>query len=124
MFSRMAKTGTLKILIVDDSPSLRQTVRQMWSSTDTVTLEAASGEEAVLRYAESRPDWVIMDLTMPGMGGLRATEAIRRLDPHARIIAMSQCTEPDDTAAAERAGALRFVNKEDLQQLSRIIRAR
>lgn len=93
----MAKTGTLKILIVDDSPSLRQTVRQMWSSTDTVTLEAASGEEAVLRYAESRPDWVIMDLTMPGMGGLRATEAIRRLDPHARIIAMSQCTEPDDT---------------------------
>ena len=117
----MTKAGPLKILIVDDHAALRRTVRQMWEGAHVVILEAASGEESVARYAEEHPDWVVIDLCMPGMGGLRAIQAIRKLDSQARVIAMSQFKGPDCAAAAEQAGAMRFVDKEDLMLLPRII---
>ena len=117
----MTKATPLKILIVDDSAALRQTMRQMWGGAPVVILEAASGEEAVARYAEEHPDWVVMDLRMPGMGGLLAIQAIRKLDPQARIIAMSQFKGPDCAAAAAQAGAMRFVDKENLLLVPRII---
>lgn len=117
----MARLGPIKILVVDDSPAVREVVRQFWTPAEALILEAASGEEAILRYSDERPDWVVMDLRMPGMGGLRAMEAIRRLDHEARIIAMSQFVEPECATAARRAGALQFVNKEDLLQITRVI---
>lgn len=117
----MTRVVPLKILIVDDHAALRRTVRLMLEAAHVIILEAGSGEEAVACYAEEHPDWVVMDVRMPGMGGLRATQAIRKLDPQARVIAMSQFREPDCAAAAEQAGAMRFVNKEDLSLLPRII---
>jgi len=119
----MTKAGPLKILIVDDHAALRRTVRQMWEGAHVVILEAASGEEAVALFAAEHPDWVIMDVRMPGLGGLGATQAIRKFDPQARVIAMSQFTDADCVAAAERAGATQFVSKEHLFTLVQIIRS-
>jgi CheY-like chemotaxis protein len=117
----MSKAPPLKLLIVDDHAALRRTVRQLFDGTGVTILEASSGEEAVKVFGAEHPDWVVMDMRMPGMGGLKATEALRRLDPAARVIVVSQFTDPKYVKQARRAGALEFVNKEELSLLPRII---
>jgi CheY-like chemotaxis protein len=118
----MPKAPPIKLLIVDDHAELRRTVRRMFEGMDTILLEASSGEEALQVSAAEHPDWVIMDLRMPGMGGIKATEAIHLLDAKVRIIVMSQFSEPEYREQARRAGALDFVNKEEMSRLVEIIR--
>ena len=117
----MSSTAPLKLLIVDDHAALRRTLRHLFDGRAVTILEAATGEEAVSAFANERPDWVVMDLRMPGMGGIKATEAIRKLDPQARVIAISQFTDPEYAGATQRAGAVRCLNKEDLYLLPQII---
>ena len=118
----MSKAAPLKLLIVDDHAALRQTVRHLFDGPQVTILEASSGEEAVKMFDGERPDWVVMDMRMPGMGGLKATEALRKLDAQARVIVISQFTDSEYVEQARRAGALEFVNKEDLSRLPQIIR--
>ena len=72
--------------------------------------EAESGEVACQRYAELTPDVVVMDLAMPGMGGLEALRRIRARDPQARVLALSAHDDPDARAAraARRRARLSF----------------
>jgi len=118
----MPKSSPIKLLIVDDHAELRRTVKQMFEGLEATFLEASSGEEALRLSAAEHPDWVIMDMRMPGMGGLKATEAIHRLDPRARIVVISQFTEPEFEAQARQAGAIEFVNKEDIVHVVDLIR--
>lgn len=117
----MAKRTPIKLLVVDDHAAFRATVRQMFEGLNVAIIEADSGEEALRLFAAEHPDWVVMDLRMPGMGGIKATEAIHDLDTSARIIVISQFTEPEWNEQARRAGATDFVSKEHLAQLVGII---
>jgi CheY-like chemotaxis protein len=119
----MAKTPSLKVLVVDDHAAFRHQVRQMFDGMDAAITEAASGEEALQLFTADAPDWVVMDLRMPGMGGLKATEAIHRLDPAARIVMMSQFNEPEYAEQARTVGAFAFINKEELFRLPQIVRS-
>lgn len=117
----MAKCGSLKVLVVDDHAAFRASVRQMFEDDHTVVTEADSGEAALRCFATERPDWIVMDLRMPGMGGLKATEAIHQLDPQVRIVVMSQFNEPEYVEQARRMGAIEFINKEDMPRLRQMI---
>src|SRR5689334_15763057 len=117
----MSGNTLLKLLIVDDHAAVRRTLRQSFDALGVTILEADSGEEAVRIFAAEHPDWVIMDARLPGMSGLQATQAIRRLDPRARIIAISQFTDAEYVDEVRRAGAMTFVSKEELSQLPQII---
>ena len=117
----MSGTALLKLLIVDDHAAVRRTLRQSFDASGMTILEAGSGEEAVKLFAAEHPDWVIMDARLPGMSGLQATQAIRHLDPQARIIAISQFTDAEYVDEIRRAGALMFVSKEELSSLVQII---
>jgi len=118
----MPPTTLLKLLVVDDHAGFRHTVRQMFDASTAKITEAASGEEAVKIFAAERPDRVIMDMRMPGMGGISATQAIRQLDGQARVIVISQFTEAEYREQAQRAGAVEFLDKEDMSRLVEIIR--
>lgn len=117
----MTKTAPVNVLVVDDHAAFRAAVRQMFEDVGAVITEAASGEEALHRFAAERPDWIVMDLRMPGMGGLKATEAIRQLDPRARVIMMSQFHDPDYEEQARQVGAIAFIDKNDLFRLRQVI---
>jgi DNA-binding NarL/FixJ family response regulator len=117
----MSGNALLKLLIVDDHAAVRRTLRQSFDASGVTILEAGSGEEAVELFAAEHPDWVIMDARLPGISGLQATQAIRHLDPEARIIAISQFTDPEYIDEVRRAGALTFVSKEELTRLPEII---
>ena len=118
----MPNRAPLKILIVDDHAALRRTVRHLFDASDIEILEAGSGEEAIVTFATKHPDWVIMDLRMPGIGGIKATEAIHHSNARARIVVISQFDEPEYREQARKAGAIEFVNKENMARLVEIIR--
>lgn len=119
----MPKRAPLKILIVDDHAALRRTVRQLFDAPDIEIVEASSGEEAIEAFGVEHPDWVIMDLRMPGMGGIKATETIHLANAGARVIVISQFDEPEYREQARKAGAVDFVNKENMAHLVSIIRS-
>jgi two-component system invasion response regulator UvrY len=77
----------------------------------TVVAEAQSGEVACQMYAELAPDVVVMDLGMPGMGGLEALRRIRARDSGARVLALSAHDDPMHARRALREGALGFLSK-------------
>jgi NarL family two-component system response regulator LiaR len=73
--------------------------------------EAGSGEEAVQRFVELRPDVVLMDMMMPGMDGAAATRAIKERCPSARVIILTSFPEEDLVQRALQAGALGYLLK-------------
>jgi two-component system invasion response regulator UvrY len=77
----------------------------------SVIAEAESGEMACQRYSELHPDVVVMDLAMPGMGGLEALRRILAHDPQARVLTLSAQDDPMHARRALREGALGFLSK-------------
>lgn len=103
----------IRVLLVDDHAVVRTGFRLLLSAVAEVSVvaEADSGEAACQRYQELEPDVVIMDLAMPGMGGLEALRRIRARDPHAQVLALSAHDDPMHARRALREGALGFLSK-------------
>ncbi|WP_106397014.1 response regulator transcription factor [Actinocorallia populi] len=103
----------LRVLIVDDHESFRSGLRALLASAADVEVvdEAASGEQALALLPGAQPDVVLMDLAMPGMGGIEATARIARTHPHVRVLVLSMSDDDDSVLAAIRAGARGYVLK-------------
>jgi DNA-binding NarL/FixJ family response regulator len=108
----------IRVLCVDDHPLLLEgVVRKIERQPDMVVVDTAgTGQEAVMAYRRHRPDIVLMDLQMPGMGGLHAIEAIRRDDPLAKIIVLTILGGDEDIYRAIHAGAASYLLKSSLSQ--------
>ena len=101
-----------KILIVDDAAFIRAMLKQIIEDHGFIVIaEANNGEEAIERYKNKRPDIVIMDITMPLMDGIRATQEIKKIDPHATVIIISARGEKPMVVKAIEAGAKDFIVK-------------
>ena len=85
--------------------------------------ECADGAQALAAYEKSRPDWVLMDIQMPVMGGLEATRRIKALDPLAQILIVTEFPDAELRTEARQAGACGYVLKDDLGQLGQMIAA-
>jgi two-component system, NarL family, invasion response regulator UvrY len=103
----------IQVLLVDDHAVVRTGFRLLLQSQPDIKVaaEAPSGEAACQLYAELSPDVVVMDLGMPGMGGLEALRRIRARNPAARILALSAHDDPMHARRALREGALGFLSK-------------
>jgi CheY-like chemotaxis protein len=116
----------MKLLIVEDNPQMRRMIRAVVTDLAEAVTECADGEAAVAAYAArqfNRNDRVLMDLQMPGIGGLEATRRIRRDFPDANIIIVTQYDDPHWRAAATQAGAVGYVLKENLLDLRRLLQS-
>ena len=100
---------------------MRALIRNLVEESGPVVYECADGESAVALYDRVRPDWVLMDLKMAGMGGLAATRAIRRSHPTARVVIVTELTDELSRAAAADAGASGFVPKQNLLDLPALL---
>src|SRR5699024_5238193 len=104
-----------RVLVVDDDPVVRQSVGLLVRAAGaTVVADAVDGSDAVARAREHRPDVVLMDVRMPGVGGPEATEEILRSLPETRIIAMTTLGTEDALTRMLGAGALGFLTKDDI----------
>lgn len=109
----MSEALPIRVMIVDDHAVVRGGLRLFFMATDDLELvgEAGSGEAALGRCGELKPDVVLMDLLMPGMGGVEATRLIRERHPQIRVIALTSFPEEDLVQAALRAGAISYLLK-------------
>ncbi|MBU2008744.1 MAG: response regulator transcription factor [Chloroflexi bacterium] len=108
------------VLLVDDHALFREGLAALLSTQDGIEIvgEAASGEEALEKARELLPDVILMDILMPGMGGLDATRRIKEEMPHTRVVILTVSEEEEDLFEAIKAGAegylLKTVKSRDL----------
>ncbi len=113
---------TLTVLIADDHPVFRKGLRALLASLPSTELvgEATNGEEAIELAEQLQPDVVLMDLQMPGGGGLPAIRQIVQTSPHIRILVVTMFEDDDSVFAAMRGGArgyvLKDMNDEDIER--------
>ena len=103
----------IRVLLVDDHAVVRTGFRLLLQSVAEMSVvgDAESGEAACQRYLELTPDVVVMDLAMPGMGGLEALRRIRARDSRARVLALSAHDDPMHARRALNEGAMGFLSK-------------
>ena len=103
----------VRALLVDDHKLVRAGLRALLESTGRVDVvgEASSGEEAVIRARTLEPDIIIMDLAMPGMGGVQATRHVNALGLETKVLVLTIHDEDEFLVPALNAGAAGFLNK-------------
>ena len=104
----------IRVLLVDDHAVMRAGLRALLAAEPDLEVagEAATGEEAVERAAQLRPDVVLMDLTMPGCGGLAATRRITALGLPCRVLVLTLHPEAEYLLPVLEAGGAGYVTKE------------
>jgi DNA-binding NarL/FixJ family response regulator len=109
----LASGRRLGVLLVDDHAVVRAGYRTLLMNSIEVNVvaEADSGELACRRYLENQPDVVVMDLSLPGIGGLEAIRRIIARDPAAKILVFSMHEDPVFVEQALQAGASGYVTK-------------
>jgi two-component system KDP operon response regulator KdpE len=115
--------STAKILVVDDEPQIRRMLRTTLTASGYQVADARSGEEGIEKFREYMPDLVIMDLNMPGMGGLNACGEIR-IGSDVPIVILTVRNAENEKVEALDAGADDYVCKPfGMQELLARIRA-
>lgn len=115
----------IKVLVVDDHDLVRMGIVRMLADMDGIKVvgEAASGEDALRLARDLTPHVVLMDVKMPGIGGLEATRKLLRLDPDMRIVAVTVCDEEPFPSRLLKAGAAGYLTKgAALEEMVRAIR--
>jgi len=114
-----------KILIADDHTLFRQGLRRILSDFDDlkVIAEATNGDEAVTLVEQMEPDIVLMDVSMPRMGGLEATRRIKAMRPETQVIMLTVSEKDEDLFEAVRVGARGYLLKNaEARELAEAIR--
>lgn len=103
----------ITLLVVDDHDLVRYGLTRILADMPNIKVvgEAASGEEAIRLTRELRPEVVLMDVLMPGMGGLEATRRIHLFDPEIRVIALTACDDDIYPSRLLAAGASGYLTK-------------
>lgn len=104
----------IKVLIVDDHALVRLGIRRILDDIEDIDVvgEADSGEEALKQAREKNPDIVLLDVKMPGMGGLEATKRLLRVNPKLKVIAVTAYHEDPFPSRLLQAGASGYLTKE------------
>ncbi|HEU4912426.1 MAG TPA: response regulator transcription factor [Actinomycetes bacterium] len=102
------------VLVCDDSPLAREALRRAVAGVPAVerVLVAGSGEECLARFGSDEPDLVLLDVRMPGIGGVEAARRILGAAPHAAVIMMTMAEDVDGVARAVNAGARGYLVKD------------
>jgi len=112
------KAKPIRILCVDDHPLIREGIAAVIATQDDIVCvgEAGDGQAAIAQYRQHKPDVVVMDLRMPGMGGVAATIQIRKEFRTARIIVLTTYEGDEDIHRALEAGAQGYLLKDSVRK--------
>ena len=115
--------GSLKILLVDDEEEYVRTMAERLEMRDLGSDVALTGEDALSRLEEDLPDVMVLDLKMPGMGGLEVLEAVKSRYPSVQVIILTGHGSEKEEAIALRMGAFAYLQKPvDIQDLMAEVR--
>ncbi|WP_209561007.1 response regulator transcription factor [Frigoribacterium sp. PvP032] len=104
----------IRVVVVDDHPLVRQGLRSLVDQAEGIVVveEAADGERGVAAAALHRPDVVLMDLSMPGIGGVEATRRIVAADPSVHVVVLTSVPDASSVREALAAGAVGYLLKD------------
>lgn len=103
---------SIKLIIVDDAPFIREVVRHLVADSEIELVgEAKDGQEAVSLAKSTQPDVILMDIVMPVKSGIDATREILEFNPKIKIIACSTLDQPTMVEKALEAGCCQYVVK-------------
>jgi DNA-binding NarL/FixJ family response regulator len=122
----LEKAAEITVMLVDDHPAFRKGMAALIESEPNLRVVAETGDgcQALDVYRQSRPDVVLMDLRLPGMGGVEAIIAIRREFPDARVIVLTTFDMDEDIFRAIQSGAKSYLLKDTpVDELAVMIRA-
>lgn len=109
----LVEEKTLRVVIADDHAILRQGLRQLLEDEGfDVVGEAADGQEAIERVMELHPDVVLLDVSMPGLGGIQAAQKLTVLCPETKVVMLTVHQVEEYIAEALKAGARGYVLKD------------
>ena len=111
----------MKVLIVEDNELMRRLIKSLIGGLAEVVIECESGDAACDLYAANRPDWVLMDIQLPGLDGITATTRIKAAFPDAHILIVTDHGDEPLRAAAQAAGACGYVLKEHLLSIRELM---
>ena len=105
---------SIGVLLVDDHEVVRRGIGALLATEDSISVvgQAADGEEAIAQTAELEPDVILMDLEMPGIGGIEAIKRIVDSDPEAKILVLTSFAADDKVLPAIKAGASGYLLKD------------
>ncbi len=112
----------MKLLIVDDNAEVRRMIVNIFEKYFDELIECSDGSEAINLYGQYQPDWVLMDIKMKNIDGFNAAKKILKNYSDAKIIIISQYKDESFREEAIKAGALEFVEKENLLKIFEIIK--
>lgn len=122
----MKKKYSIRVMLVDDHPAFRKGLAALISTENDleVVAETGDGNEAIELFRRHKPDITLMDLRLPGMGGVEATIAIRKEFPDARVIVLTTFDMDEDIYRAMDSGAKSYLLKDTPEdELAATIRA-
>ncbi len=105
------KGKAIRVLVVDDEPSMRRSICLSLAARGYAVSEARNGEEAIIEIRENRADVVLLDINMPGIGGIEACRQIRSSSPDTAIVMVTVRDSEDDTVTSLEAGADDYITK-------------
>lgn len=111
----------LTVLVVDDNADMRRLIRSIVSDLAGYIVECADGLQAIQAYAAHKPDWVLMDIEMPALDGISATQEIKSVFPEAQIVIVTEYDDRNWREEARQAGACAYVLKENLPDVRLIL---
>jgi CheY-like chemotaxis protein len=111
----------MKVMIVDNHASAREAIRELLGGPGVSICECATGEDAICATRSFMPDWIIMDLHMPGMNGLEAAALIRKENPALRIVILSFEDAPHLRQEAHEIGVVAYIAKEHFPMLRELL---
>lgn len=111
---QLRRTVMTSVLVCDDSPLAREALRRAVATVPGVerVTTAANGEEVLRRWGADRSDLILMDVRMPGLGGVETVRRLLSADPGARIIMLTVAEDLDGVALAVAAGARGYLHKD------------
>lgn len=111
--SRQPADAPLRVMLVDDHEAVRDGLTEVLRTEEDIQIvaEAATGEEALELLEAAAPDVVVMDVIMPGMGGVEATRQIVATLPDVRVVGLSMHRREDIAATLREVGAAGYVRK-------------
>jgi NarL family two-component system response regulator LiaR len=110
----MATNGSIRVLVADDHPIVRKGIRALLATEPDIEVvgEARDGREAIVQAQRLRPDVVVMDLSMPTMGGVEAIRHIIARQPETRVLVLTYLAGNSQLFSALEAGALGYLLKD------------
>jgi DNA-binding NarL/FixJ family response regulator len=109
------------LLLVEDHAPMRETLRMLLADLAAPITECDNGAEVCACYAAAQPDWVLMDIELPGQDGITATRELLAAAPTARVLIVTSYDDADLRRAAQAAGARGYVLKENLLEVRQLL---